>query len=144
MTKQLVSMLFAVAACSYAGDFQNGQAARAVIGQSSFSAHEGNFAARALTVSHGRLNAADSNRSLTYDLSAIPNAKDDLSSNKSAGCAVCGFTPLFTANQSVFQGIAASAVFGKTVVIADEPNRRVLIWARTGCCQRNRAGGSRK
>jgi uncharacterized protein (TIGR03437 family) len=131
MTKRLAGVLAIVAACSYAADFQNGQAARAVIGQPSFSSRDGSFAVHALTVSRGRLNAADSNRLLTFDLSAIPAAKDDLSSNRNAGCAVCGFTPLSTVNQSVFQGVAASAVFGKTIVVADQTNHRVLIWRGT-------------
>lgn len=128
MKKRLFCVLLTVAACSCAAEFQNGQAARAVIGQPSFSSHDGNFAAHALSVSHGRLNAADSNRLLTFDLNAIPGAKDDLSGNRSPGCGICGFAPVSTLNQSVIQGVAASAVFGKVIVVADPSTRRVLIW----------------
>ena len=107
-------------------DFQNGQAARAVIGQPSFSARDGAFAVHALTVSHGRLNAADTNRLLTFDLTDIPGPKDHLSTSSATACAVCGFAPLTSVYQTVIPGIAATAVFGRTVVVADPSTRRVI------------------
>jgi uncharacterized protein (TIGR03437 family) len=121
-------LLIAVSAVS-AADFQNGQAARAVIGQSGFSAREPGIVAHALTVVKGHLYAADSaNHILAFDTARIPAPKDDLSDRQGPACALCGFSPASIAAQSVMQGIAASAVFGRVVVIADTTNHRVLIW----------------
>ena len=74
---------------AFAAEFQSGQAARAVIGQASFSARDAGIAAHALTVAKGRLYAADnSNRMLTFDLAKIPGPKDDLS-DRQERAAVC-------------------------------------------------------
>jgi uncharacterized protein (TIGR03437 family) len=130
MINRLTGILLLIAVSSVsAADFQNGQAARAVIGQSSFSAREPGILAHALTVAKGHLYAADSaNHILAFDIAKIPAPKDDLSDRQGPACALCGFSPVSVANQSVMQGIAASAVFGRVVVIADTTNRRVLIW----------------
>lgn len=118
---------FALPVC--AADFQTGQAARAVIGQSSFSAHDAGISPSALSLSSGRLYVADtSNHLLAFDLSQIPGAKDDFAGRQAAGCAVCGFAPIATLNQSVIAGISAFSVWGKSVAIADTPNHRVLFW----------------
>ncbi|MBV8898089.1 MAG: hypothetical protein JO051_16360 [Acidobacteriaceae bacterium] len=118
---------FALSVC--AAEFQTGQAARAVIGQSSFSGHESGISATALSLSNGRLYVADtSHRLLTFDLSQIPAAKDDFAGRQASGCSVCGFSPLAVLNQSVIPGISAVSVWGKSVAIADTPNRRVLVW----------------
>ena len=110
-------------------EFQTGQAARAVIGQSSFSARDAGIVAHALTASKGRLYAADaSNHVLTFDLAKIPGPKDDLSDRPGTGCSVCGFAPVSVANQAVIRGVAGAAAYGKTVVVADAANHRVLIW----------------
>jgi hypothetical protein len=112
-----------------AAEFQSGQAARAVIGQPSFSAHDAGVVAHALTVSKGRLYAADSSdRILTFDLTKIPGPKDDVSDRHGAACSVCGFAPVSIANQAVMRGVAVAASYGRTVVLADAPNHRVLIW----------------
>jgi uncharacterized protein (TIGR03437 family) len=125
---RLMAMLLIAVSVS-AAEFQNGQAARAVIGQASFSGHEAGIVAHALVVLRGRLYAADSaNHVLAFDTTKIPAPKDDLGDRQGPACALCGFAPVSIANQSVMQGIAASAVFGKVVVIADTANHRVLIW----------------
>ena len=112
-----------------AADFQTGQAARAVIGQPSFSARNAGIVATALSASNGKLYAADATqRILTFDITAIPGTKDDLASNQGTTCAVCGFSPASVAKQSVSPEIAAVGVFGKTVVVADTATHRVLIW----------------
>lgn len=112
-----------------AAEFQNGQAARAVIGQPSFASHETGVNAVALTIANGRLYAAEAGRQvLTFDLMRIPGPSDDSGERRASGCAVCGFTPVASANQSVMPGIAGVAVFGKTVVMADTVRHRVLIW----------------
>jgi uncharacterized protein (TIGR03437 family) len=100
-----------------AADFHSGQAARAVIGQSSFSAREGGVSAHALSLTHGRLFAAEANRLVTFDVSKT--------------CTLCGFAPVSIANQAVVRGVAGVAVLGKVVVAADAADHRVLIWRST-------------
>jgi len=112
-----------------AAEFQSGQAARAVIGQPSFSARDAGIVAHALAVSKGRLYAADaSNKTLGFDLAKIPDPKDDLTDGQGSACRVCGFTPVSVANQAVMRGVAVAATYGRTVVLADPPKHRVLIW----------------
>ena len=119
-------------------EFQTGQAARAVIGQASFSAREAGIVVHALAVSRNRLYAADaSNHVLAFDLAKIPGPKDDLSDRQGPGCSVCGFSPVSVANQAVMRGVAGAAAYGKTVVVADAANHRVLVW-------RDSSAGSQK
>lgn len=106
-----------LATLAHAADFHSGQAARAVIGQSSFSAREAGVVAHALSLTHGRLYAAEANRLLTFDVTKT--------------CALCGFAPLAVANQVVTRGAATVAVWGKSLVAADAANHRVLIWRST-------------
>jgi len=100
-----------------AGDFHTGQAARAVIGQPSFSSHEAGISANALSLTRGKLYAAETNRILEFDISNP--------------CALCGLAPVSVVNQSVMRGISAVAVLGKVVVMADPATHRVLIWGST-------------
>jgi uncharacterized protein (TIGR03437 family) len=131
MNRLLIAALVTISS-AYAAEFQSGQAARAVIGQPSFSARESGIATHALSISKGRLYAADSaNHLQTFDLAKIPGPKDELADRPGVTCAVCDLTPVAVANQSVLQGTAASASFGKTVVAADTVNHRVLIWRGT-------------
>jgi uncharacterized protein (TIGR03437 family) len=106
-----------LAAVASAADFHSGQAARAVIGQSSFSAREAGVSAHALSLAHGRLFAAEANRLVAFDVSRP--------------CTLCGFAPVSIANQAVMRGVAGVAVSGKVVVAADATNHRVLIWRST-------------
>ena len=108
---------FALAGFGQASDFHTGQAARAVIGQSSFSAREAGISASALSLSGGKLYAAESNRILAFDV-ANP-------------CAICGLTPVSVTNQSVMRGVSAVAVSGQVVVMADAAGHHVLIWRST-------------
>ncbi len=112
-----VCLSLILAAVAPAADFHSGQAARAVIGQSSFSAREAGVSAHALSLAHGRLFAAEANRLVTFDI-AKP-------------CTLCGFAPVSIANQAVMRGVAGVAVAGKVVVAADAANHRVLIWRST-------------
>lgn len=107
----------ALAGSGQASDFHTGQAARAVIGQSSFSAHEPGISANALSLAGGKLYAAESNRILAFD---VTNP-----------CAICGLTPVSVTNQSVMRGVSAVAVSGQVVVMADAPGHHVLIWRST-------------
>lgn len=113
----------------WAVDFQSGQAARAVIGQPSFSSRQASITPLSLSISGGHLYVADaSHRLLTFDLGQIPGSKDDLADRQGSACIVCGFSPIASTNQSVLPGIGAVSVFGKTIVIADTTNGQVLLW----------------
>jgi uncharacterized protein (TIGR03437 family) len=115
-----------------AAEFHNGQAARAVIGQSSFSAREAGITANALSVSNGRLYVADTSKHLlAFDLSQIPGASQEVQASQSSTCAVCGFSPVAVLNQPVIPGISAISVSGKSVAVVDTVNQRVLVWRDT-------------
>src|ERR1700761_7242340 len=117
-----VTSLLLLAVALRAADFQSGQAARAVIGQPSFSAREAGIAVTTLSLSNGRLYAADTaHRLLTFDLSKIPAANDDLS-DRQGPCALCGFPAIEQVNQAVLPGVAGVAVYGNTVAMVDTPN----------------------
>jgi uncharacterized protein (TIGR03437 family) len=114
---RIVCLALALAGLAQAGDFHTGQAARAVIGQSSFSAREAGISANALSLARGRLYAAERDRILAFDVSNP--------------CALCGLAPISIINQSVMSGVSAVAVLGKVVVMADAASHRVLIWRST-------------
>ncbi len=115
-----------------AADFQTGQAARAVLGQSTFTSRDPGITATSLAVSGNRLYAADiAHRLLTFDLSKIPDSREDLSTRSGSGCPVCGIMPISSVNQSVMTGLAAFSVWGKTVVLASPATHTVLIWRDT-------------
>ena len=127
-TLLLPALLSLLPASLRAADFQSGQAARAVIGQPSFSAREPGIAATTLSLSNGKLYAADTaHRLLTFDLSKIPGAKDDLF-DRQAPCSLCGFPAVEQVNQAVLPGVAGVAMFGNAVAMVDTPNHRVLFW----------------
>jgi len=116
----------------WAAEFHNGQAARLVIGQPSFSAREAGISASNLLISNGRLYATEAvHHVLIFDLTRIPGPNDDLAPAQGLSCMVCGFSPIATANQPMLQGFAAVSIYGTTVAVADTLNRRVLIWRDT-------------
>jgi uncharacterized protein (TIGR03437 family) len=111
-----------------AAEFQTGQAARAVIGQPSFSAREAGIAVTTLSLSNGKLYAADvAHRLLTFDLNKIPGAKDDVS-GRQGPCALCGFPAVEQVNQAVLPGVAGVTVYGNAVAMVDTPHHRLLLW----------------
>lgn len=117
----------------WAADFENGQAARAVIGQYSFCAREAGITPTVLALSGNHLYVADASRHLlTFDLTQIPGPKDDLALRPRSTCVLCGFSPVASTPQAVLPGVASAAAFGKTVVIADTAGHRVLIWRDSG------------
>ncbi|MBV8551807.1 MAG: hypothetical protein JOY54_10935 [Acidobacteriaceae bacterium] len=125
-----IGLLLAVSL--HAAEFQNGQAARAVIGQPGFSAHEPGISALALSLGPNRLYAADgSNHIQTFDLTRLPGPKEDMTALHGGVCSLCGFSPVAVAPQRVFPGLAGFSAFGKTVVAADPATHRVLIWRDT-------------
>ncbi len=124
-----LTTLLLIGTSVWAADFETGQAARAVIGQSSFSAREAGITPTALSISGSRLYAADaSHRLLTFDLTQIPGPKDDLAARPGLVCTLCGFSAVSSLAQTVLPGIASVSGLGKTVVIADTVAHRVLIW----------------
>ncbi|MDQ2843441.1 MAG: hypothetical protein M3Y72_20850 [Acidobacteriota bacterium] len=127
--KLRAAALLLIPAAVFGAEFQSGQAAWAVIGQSSFTSREPGLAVTSLVVARDRLYAADlSNRLWTYDLLKIGKVQDDAASRAGNGCLVCNFAPLGETNESVMPGVAAVSVWGKTVAVADPANHRVLIW----------------
>ena len=114
---RIICLALALAGLVQGSEFHTGQAARAVIGQPSFSAHEAGISANTLSLERGKLYAAEMNRVLAFDVSNP--------------CALCGLAPVSVVNQSVTRGVSAMAVSGNIVVIADPANHRVLIWRST-------------
>ena len=123
MRRRIIMLVLFAGAGLSAADFQDYQAARAVIGQPTFSAHDRGITARALSLSGGNLYVADvSGHVLTYDLSHIGSAK-------TTACPVCVTAPQTTIVQSVFEGVATVAVFGSRIAIADRSSHRVMLWS---------------
>jgi uncharacterized protein (TIGR03437 family) len=105
-----------------AADFQDFQAARAVIGQASFSAHDTGVTAVSLSFEKGILYVADERGHVFgYDVSRIGAAQ-------TAGCPVCLTLPQSTVAQNVFQGVAAVAMNGQNIAIADAHSHQVMLW----------------
>jgi uncharacterized protein (TIGR03437 family) len=118
------------ASIAHAAEFRTGQAAQAVVGQSSFTSHEPGIVAQSLVFSNGKLFVADaSGRVLTFD--HIPGPGEDLGDRSFSLCAVCGFTPSAVANQAVSPTAANYSAFGHAVAVADTVNHRVLLWRDT-------------
>lgn len=131
----LSSIVPRLAACAllstslFAAEFENGEAARAVLGQSSFSSHDAGIKVTSMVVSHGRLYAADaSGHVLTFEFSRIGSVRDDRSTRQSSGCAVCLPSASAETSESVMPGVAAVSVWNQTIAVADTANHRVLIW----------------
>ncbi len=115
------------ASVAHAAEFRTGQAARAVIGQPSFTARETGILAQSLAFSHGKLYVADASQHvLTFD--HIPAPGDDSADRSGSACAVCGFSPGATASQSVSRIAAQYSSFGNAVAVVDTVNHRVLLW----------------
>ena len=123
------AILLLVSTSLFGAEFENGQAARAVLGQSSFSSHEAGVRVTSMVVSRDRLYAADtSGHILTFDLSRLGSVRDDRSGRQSNGCTVCLVSPSAESKESVMPGVAAVSVWDKTIAVADTANHRVLIW----------------
>lgn len=123
-----VTTLLLLAVSLRAAEFESGQAARAVIGQASFSGHEAGIAATTLSLSNGKLYAADeAHHLLTFDLSQIPGAAGDFA-DRQGPCGLCGFPAVEQVNQAVLPGVAGVAVFRNTVAMVETTGHRVLVW----------------
>ncbi|MGI8962562.1 MAG: hypothetical protein ACR2IV_22955 [Bryobacteraceae bacterium] len=116
----------------WAAEFHNGQAARLVIGQPSFSAREAGISVSNLLISSNRLYATDAARHiLIFDIAKISGPQNHLPIVQAASCVVCGFAPIAVSNQPLLQGSPGVIIHGTTVALVDTPNHRVLIWRDT-------------
>jgi uncharacterized protein (TIGR03437 family) len=114
----------------FAAGFQNGQAARSVLGQSSFSSQDAGVRVTSMIVSGNNLYAADTTHHvLTFDLSRIPGSRQDFALRHVTGCGVCGFAPASVVNQSVAAGVAGYSQWGKSVAMVDAGHHHVRFWS---------------
>jgi uncharacterized protein (TIGR03437 family) len=127
MLHRAALLLFATSL--FAADFQNGQAARGVLGQPSFTSREPGINITSMVAEHGRLYAADAaHRVLTFNLAKFPDPHEDFSSLRASACGVCGAVPASVSNQSVLPGMAAYSTWGRSVAVIDRARHRVLLW----------------
>ncbi len=125
--RAVILLLFS--ASLFGAEFQSGQAAYAVLDQTSFTSRDPGPKVSSMVIEHGRLHAADaSHRVLTFDLLKLPDVRDDFAARQANGCSVCGLAPVSETNESVMPGVATVSVWGKSVAIADPSNHRVLLW----------------
>ncbi len=128
MARCWIALIF-IAASALGADFQTGQAARAVLGQPSFSARDAGPVIQSLAINGDHLYAANAAHQLfAFDLSKIPDRHEDFANRDSAGCSLCGFSPASASAESVIPGVAAAARWGKSVALVDTANHRVLLW----------------
>ena len=158
LTYKAVALLLFSTLTLRAQSFVNGQAARAVIGQTTFTT--GNPTASQQTVggvsglayANNKLFVADSNvagatpqnnRVLQFDTSKIPSPHADLTTNftpPDSECYLCGYSAINVLGQANYKDVAAGvssqamqvptgvATDGQTLAVADTNNNRVLIW----------------
>lgn len=111
------------------GEFFSGQAARAVLGQSSFSSREAGIVASAMTIQKDRLNVADRSGLVSvFDLTKLPAVSDEVHRHGTEACALCGFAPAETVPQAVAAGSSTVSMFGKRLAAIDTRTHRILIW----------------
>jgi uncharacterized protein (TIGR03437 family) len=114
-------------------DFQTGQAARLVLGQTSFTARDGQMRASNLVYASGRLFATEQEsaqqfRVDVFDVSDLPAARSQPPPARDGSCSVCGFMPSLELDQQVPPDSPAVVERQNARIVADIPNRRVLIW----------------
>ncbi len=127
--KYRATLLILAATSALASEYHSGQAARAVLGQSSFSAHEPGFRIQSMAIAGSHLYAADSAQQiLTFDLSKIPDLGADFSNRETGACGLCGFSPIEIRHEAVMPGISAVSHWGRSVAVVDTARHRVLLW----------------
>ena len=152
----LLAGLTAVCAPGQTPDFNTGQAARLVIGQTNFTI--ANYGATnqligspgGIALHNGTLWVVDSNRLgsspnnnrvLRFDVSSFPSptAKPDISGSTCGACRgtaslVLGQPDFFSTNQNLsangFRNPTGVATDGNVLVVSDTDNNRVLIWLK--------------
>lgn len=124
-----LTLTLVLAGAAYGAEFFSGQAARAVLGQPSFSAREPGLAVSAMSVEESRLYVADnSGRVSIFDLSRVPGPKDDVPHLGADACPLCGFAPVGSISQSVAAGSRTVSAFGNRLAAIDARTHRILIW----------------
>lgn len=113
--------------------FQTGQAARLVLGESSFTAHDGQIRAESLAYASGRLFATEQvgvqqYRVDVFDLGDLPASKSQPGPAQGGSCPVCGFLPSMEMDEQVPPDSPAIVERNNARIVADVPNHRVLIW----------------
>ncbi|HEX4807369.1 MAG TPA: hypothetical protein VH325_00475, partial [Bryobacteraceae bacterium] len=114
-------------------EYQTGQAARLVLGQSSFTSREGRISATSLVYAGGNLFATEQVSSQQYrvhvfNVASLPLPKAEVSAAREDACPVCGFMPSLDVDEQAPPDSPAIAERDDARVVADIPNRRVLIW----------------
>ncbi|HWF47114.1 MAG TPA: hypothetical protein VG168_08920, partial [Bryobacteraceae bacterium] len=114
-------------------EFQTGQAARLVLGQSSFTSRDGQLRTTSLAYASGRLFAteqvaAQQFRVDVFDVSNLPAAKSQPPPAQDGSCSVCGFMPSLEMDEQIPPDSPAVVERENARVVADVPNHRVLIW----------------
>src|SRR5947209_2798673 len=121
-----LTALALTALCAQAADFYTGQAAWAVIGQSSFSSTDASISPVALSQGPGRLFVADAGKHLlTFDTSQLSQSR--ITGSNSA-CSVCIPTPVASITQPLLAGIATFSSNRNTVVAVSQQNHTLSIW----------------
>lgn len=129
MIRFVLSLAVLLSCTAEGAQFFSGQAARAVLGQSSFSSRETGVSGSALSISKNKLFVADSSgKLLTYDLSGLPAPDADLAAASRATCNVCGYAPVSSVAQSVIPGTATVSTWGKSLAVIDSRRHRILFW----------------
>ena len=125
-------------------EFQTGQAARLVLGQNSFTSRDGQMRTDSLVYASGRLFATEPVAGQLYrvdvfELAQLPPARSLPPLASDGSCSVCGFAPSLELNAQAPPDSPAIVERANARVVADVPNRRVLIWRDAAAA---RAGAS--
>src|SRR5947209_10189311 len=132
MTLRVFAVSLLMLVPMHAAEFRSGQAARAVLGQVSFTARDAGFTPTVLSLSGNNLYVADGNRRLlTFRVTQLPDRKGEFWRSQASACAACGFVPTAAVPQAVMPGLASVASYGKTLIAVDAEKRRVLVWRDT-------------
>jgi uncharacterized protein (TIGR03437 family) len=124
-----LTLALLLAGAAYGAEFFSGQAARAVLGQPSFSAHESGLAVSAMSLEDGRLYVADnSGRVSIFDLSRLPGPKDAVPHGPADVCPLCSLAPVGSISQVVAAGSSTVSAFGNRLAAIDTRTHRILIW----------------
>ena len=114
-------------------EFQTGQAARLVLGQSSFTSRDGQMRANSLVICVGPSICHGASRSATirvdvFEAGQLPAPRSQPSAGPNALCSVCGFMPALELEEQAPPDSPAIVERQNARIIADTPNHRVLIW----------------
>lgn len=111
-------------------EFFSGQAARAVLGQSSFSSRDAGLEPSAMTIQSGRLNVADrSGRVSIFDLTKLPGVQAEVMPRGTDVCPLCGLAPAASIRQAVAPQSSTVSLSGNRLAAIDTRTHQILIWS---------------